>query len=174
MLRRHVVSRWGARRIASIGHADVVQLLRDVQGDDPTSRAAISNKVRTVLSRFFRWAIAEALMLTRENPVASTEPRRGEKARSRVLTDMEITAVWKTADAWPFGTIVRLLLVTGQRRSEVGGMRWSEVDMEGGTWRIPAERSKSGREHLVPLNGLALAVLRACPRLDGTSFCIEA
>lgn len=84
-----------------------------------------------VLGRFFRWAIVEAMVPTRENPVSGTEPRGGEITRERVLTDKEIAAVWKAADGGPFGAIVRLLLITGQRRGEVGGMHWSELDWKG-------------------------------------------
>jgi integrase len=101
LLRRHVVGRWGSRRLASIGHGDVVQLLRDVQGDDRTKRVRIANRVRMALNRFFRWAIAEALLPSRENPVVGTEPRLGEVKRERVLTDAEMAAVWEAADGWP-------------------------------------------------------------------------
>ena len=144
-----------------------VALLREVQGDDRTKRTYIANRVRAALSRFFKWAISEALIPSRENPVAGTEPRRGEMKRERVLTDEEIRKVWTAANDCPFGAIVRLLLATGQRRGEVGGMRWSELDLEGRTWRMPPERSKGGREHLVPLNDLALEILEACPRVEG-------
>ena len=81
LLRKHTVGRWGGRRVASIGHHDVVVLLREVQGDDRTKRTYIANRVRAALSRFFKWAISEALLPSRENPVAGTEPRRGEIKR---------------------------------------------------------------------------------------------
>lgn len=165
MLRRHVVSRWSTRRLASIGHSAVVELLRDVQG------VAIANKLRRSLSRFFRWAVAEALVV--ENPVERTAPRRGEVARDRVLTDGEIAAVWRATDGWPFGAIVRLLLATGQRRSEVGWMRWGEVDLEGKKWTIPSARHKGGRWHTVPLNDLAVGVLAGCPRVGDVVFSLR-
>jgi integrase len=163
VLRMHVATRWGGRKIASIARSDVVALLGDVQGGDRTKRIAIVNKVRMVLSRFFRWAIAEALVET--NPVAGTERRLGEEPRRRVLTDAEIASVWNAANGWPSGAIIRLLLATGQRRGEVGGMRWSEI--EGEIWTIPAERSKNKRGHTVPLNVLAMGLLAKCPRIEG-------
>jgi integrase len=171
LLRRHVTSRWGTRKIASIEHRDVVALLHEVQGDDRTKRASIANKVRAALSRFFKWAISEALVPSRENPVAGTEPRRGEITRERVLTNEEIGRVWKAADSFPFGAIVRLLLATGQRRNEISGMRWSELDLEKRTWRLPKERTKGNREHFVPLNDLAIKIiLIACPRIEGSDL----
>ena len=162
-----MVGRWGSRKIGSIGHHDVVALLRDVQGNDRTKRAYIANRVRAALSRFFKWAISEAMIPSRENPVAGTEPRRGETKRERVLTDEEIGAVWRAADGFPYGPIVRLLLATGQRRNEVGAIRWPELDLEGKTWRLPKERTKGNRDHTVPLNGLALEMLKTCHRIEG-------
>jgi integrase len=71
--------------------------------------------------------------------------------------------VWRAAGDDDFGRIVKLLALTGQRRTEVGGMRWSEIDLGGSTWVIPKERSKNKREHKVPLAELALNVIRAVP-----------
>jgi hypothetical protein len=167
LLRRNVASRWGTRTVVSIEHRDVVALLRDVQGDDRTKRAYIANRVRAALSRFFKWAISEAMIPSRENPVAGTEPRRGEAQRERVLTDEEVGRVWRAAGDFPYGAIVRLLLATGQRRGEVGGMQWSELDLGERTWQLPKERTKGNRDHLVPLNSLALEILKTCPRIEG-------
>ena len=167
LLRKHIISRWGTRKVASIEHRDVVALLHDVQSDDKAKRIRITNRVRMVLGRFFKWAISEALIPSRENPVTGTEPRRGEAHRERVLTDAEIKAVWGAANDWPYGSIIRLLLATGQRRAEVGGMRWGELDLENRLWRLPKERTKSKRDHLVPLNSLAMEILTACPRMEG-------
>jgi hypothetical protein len=153
LLRKYVVGRWAPRKVAAIMHSDVVALLREVQGDDRTKRAYIANRVRAALSRFFKWAVSEALIPSRENPVAGTERRRGEVQRERVLTDEEIRKVWTAANDFPYGAIMHLLLATGQRRGEVGGMRWSELDLEGRTWRLPKERTKGNRDHFVPLTG---------------------
>jgi integrase len=87
-----------------------------------------------------------------------------------VLTREEIAKVWEAAGDFPHGAIVRLLLATGQRRNEVGGMRRSELDLAGRTWRLPKERTKGGRHHLVPLNDLALQVIEACPRIGNCVF----
>jgi integrase len=167
LLRKHVSGRWGARAVASIEHRDIVALLREVQGNDRTKRAYIANRVRAALSRFFAWAISEALVPARENPVTGTEPRRGEVKRECVLTETGIKVVWNASTNWPFGAIVRLLLATGQRRDEVGGMRWSELDFQRRMWCLPKERTKAARDHLVPLNDVAIEILKACPRIEG-------
>ena len=73
--------------------------------------------------------------------------------------------VWDAAegDGWPFGPLVKLLILTGQRLSEVGGMRWEEVDLANKLWTLPAERVKNGERHEVPLSDAAIAILSALP-----------
>jgi integrase len=82
-------------------------------------------------------------------------------ARDRVLSDAELTAVWRASDRNDdLSKIVRLLILLGQRRQEVGGMCWSELDLEHAVWRIPAERSKNKRPHTMPLPEAAMQVIR--------------
>jgi integrase len=85
-----------------------------------------------------------------------------------VLSLDELAAVWKACEevAQPFPQIVRLLTLTAQRRGEVVGMRWSEVDWSGRTWSIPAQRTKSNRPQVVPLSTFAVAILESVPRIN--------
>jgi integrase len=78
------------------------------------------------------------------------------------LNDAELRLVWRASYAAsdPFGPLLRLLILTGQRRDEVTSMRWSEVDLETAEWTIPAERAKNGKSHVVDLAPLALAELK--------------
>jgi integrase len=84
-----------------------------------------------------------------------------------VLTDAEIAALWPATDqlGYPFGQLVRLLLITAQRRDEVAHMRWSDLDLDNRVWTIPRERTKSDRLQQVPLSSLAMEVLAETPRL---------
>jgi integrase len=83
-----------------------------------------------------------------------------------VLTDAELTAIWRACGDDDFGRIVRLLILLGARRQEVGGMRMrSELDLDRGTWTLPAERSKNGRAHTLPLLPMALAIIDAVPKM---------
>ena len=84
-----------------------------------------------------------------------------------MLSDEELSAVVATARTfgYPFGTIVELLALTAQRRGEVAGMQWDHLNFEAKTWSIPAELTKSGRAHIVPLHDRAVALLRQLPRL---------
>ncbi len=104
--------------------------------------------------------------LTDVNPVVGTNKPTEEVARDRVLTHGELAAAWEAAGQGEYAAIVRLLILTGQRREEVGGMLWSEIDTESALWRIGAERTKNGRSHHVPLSAPALAVLSAVERRE--------
>jgi integrase len=91
--------------------------------------------------------------------------------RERVLCDDELAALWRaTASAGPFRGIVRLLILTGQRREEVAGMTWAELSGDFSTWTIPASRAKNGATHLVPLSAPAQDLLREAPRFGELVF----
>lgn len=114
------------------------------------------------MSRMWKWAVSEGMAAS--NPAAQVERRKGEKSRDRVLSDDELHTIWQVCEDWPrpspFGTIVQLLILTGQRRDEVANISPSGFDdFPTGLWRIPAARMKTGREHTVPLPSFARHVL---------------
>jgi len=127
-----------------------------------------ANRARAVLSGFFSWAIGEGLV--EANPVVGTNKATAETARARVLSDAELVSVWKACEDDDFGRILKLLILTGQRRDEVAEMVWSELDLAGGVWSLPGERTKNHRPHDVPLSATALAILADAPRWDGREF----
>ena len=93
------------------------------------------------------WGVARGLL--DHNPVIGIKPLTPERRRDRVLSDHEVAAVWKAAaDGSEFSTIVRLLLLLGARRDEIGSLGWSELDLEKGQWALPASRSKNRRSNL--------------------------
>ncbi len=96
------------------------------------------------------------------NPFTELPVAPSNVQRDRVLTDAEAVKVWKAAalDTTPYGPIVCLLLLTGQRRDEVRGMNWSEIASDLTTWTIPGERTKNGQPSVVPLSAPAQAILR--------------
>jgi integrase len=113
----------------------------------------------------FTWAIGEGLASV--NPVTGTN-RISSRSRDRVLTEADLAAISLACSADDYGRIVGLLMFTSQRRDEVGGMRWSELDLDRLLWTIPAARTKNGREHVVPLTSAALALLP--DRREGRDF----
>jgi integrase len=125
----------------------------------------IAAKARAALSGFFAWAMASGIVDS--NPVIGTpRPSEGEP-RERVLDDREIAAIWRACGDGDYGCIVRLLILLGARRAEVGGMEWPEIDIERCTWTLPPARSKNARAHELPLMPMALGIIEGVPRMVG-------
>jgi integrase len=122
---------------------------------------------------FFNWALGK--LLIDRSPMAGLEhPAKGKPQRDRVLTADEIKTLWKAADemAYPFGPMAKLLLLTGARLREVSEMHRSEIDFDKREWKLPADRVKNGREHIVHLSDVALDVLKALPKIgDKPGLC---
>ena len=128
--------------------------------------AGLPKAMRTRTAAYGRacWGWALKLGKVEANPFESL-PLPAPKARDRVLSDDELRAVWLAAkaDASRFGRIVQLLILTGQRRAEVAGMRWAELSADRRTWTIGAERAKNGTASIVPINDPAREIIEAIP-----------
>jgi integrase len=165
-VKRHLTWHWAPLwelPMHSVTRRDVSARLTEIA----TSRGPFAaNRARSTLSAMFSWAMREGQLDIEVNPVANTNRMEGEKSRERVLTEPEIAAIWHACGADDYGRIVRLLLLTGQRREEVGAMRWSELDLTPGNavWRLPASRTKNNKPHDVPLPDEALEILQSAPR----------
>src|SRR5262249_11550554 len=145
-----------AMAIADIKREDIAARLTVITHDHSSNTA---DAVRGKLSALFAWAIQHGYR--DDNPVLNTvRPKRSEP-RERVLTGGELAAIWNSCADDDFGRIVRLLALTGCRRSEVGGMCWSEFDFTKGTWELPKERSKNGRALTLTLPPAAIAIVQA-------------
>jgi integrase len=113
----------------------------------------------------YGWAIKRGALST--NPFQAL-PLAPIVARERVLTDDELRMIWEATEGpGSFNAIVRMLMLTGQRREEVAGMTWDEIAPDLSSWTIPGRRAKNGVAHMVPLSALAGAILRAAPRFGG-------
>jgi integrase len=161
VIRRELKPAWGARPIRDIGRRDVIELL-----DGIVDRGAPIQANRTLahMRRLFNWALEREIVQT--NPAAGLTMPTPEVQRDRTLSDDEIRLFWNACDdiGWPFGPMFKLLLVTAQRRSEVAGLRWSELKLADRQWVIPRERAKNDREHVVHLSDLAGEIIEALPR----------
>jgi integrase len=139
--------------IAAVSQRNVANLLASITKE---SGEATSNRVRSTLSSLFGWVIKEGIRLPEGNVAAYTN-KHEEKSRDRVLSDAELKVVWKACRDDDFGAIIKLLILTGQRENEIGGLRWDEVYDE--QIALPAERTKNGLSHIVPLSNPAKAIL---------------
>ncbi|SDX55552.1 tyrosine-type recombinase/integrase [Thiocapsa roseopersicina] len=150
---------WRARPMTKITRRDVMDVL-----DVLTARGAevMANRTLAYLSMLFGWALQREIIAA--DPTEHVKKPGAEQSRERVLTLEEMRAIWKATEPTQanhgdlFAGIVRTLMMTGQRREEVGGMRWSEIDGE--TWTLPDERTKNHREHIVHLSAAVLAILK--------------
>lgn len=129
-----------------------------------SSGPAAANRVRGSLGAFCSWAMKEGFR--DDNPVSATNKATENGPRQRLLSDDELATIWRALRDDQYGAALKLLILTGLRRGEIEGLRWSEVDLETDLVSIPAARTKNGRPHLVPLSALARALLAAQPR-DG-------
>jgi integrase len=163
LLAKEIVGPWRGRRLADISRRDVNRLL-----DDIVERGApiAANRVLAILRSFCKWAVSREII--EHSPCDGVMARSTETPRDRVLDDRELTLVWRAADTlgWPFSAIVRLLLLTGQRRGEVVGLRWDEIDFEKQLWLLPGARTKNRRSHVLPLSSAAIEILSALPRIE--------
>jgi integrase len=122
-----------------------------------------ARQARAALNAFFVWALQMGLV--ENNPVIGAVKPKDNASRERALRDAELGAVWRASGDDDYGRVVKLLILTACRRQEIGGMRWSELDAERGTWTLPGERSKNGRPHTLPLPPAAWDIINSVPRM---------
>jgi integrase len=146
--------------IGEITRADVAARLTAITR---TSGSITAARARSALSSLFSWAMGEGL--AEVNPVVGTNKPDDAPARERVLSEAELAALWRACRDDDYGRIVRLLALTGCRRQEIGSMRWDELDLDRGTWVIPASRTKNGRAHTLHLPPLAMSIIASVPQM---------
>jgi integrase len=165
--KRNFRDHWAAlakRPIGEIGRAEVAAVLQKMRKDYGDAAAA---RARSVLSSAFVWAMREGLCEV--NPIIGTNnPAEALQSRDRVLDNAELTAVWRGVEDDDFGKIVKLLILTGARRSEISFLRWSEIS--GNTITIPRSRAKNGVELKLTLPPLAMQILESVPRRGDAVF----
>jgi integrase len=163
--------RWRAKRVAALTRDDIADVVDEIRlhGVPGTGRRSagttdsLARHAHGILSSFFAWCVSQRVIDANPCLGVSLPPMR--VPRERVLTDGEIVAFWRACDELdaPMRSVFRLLLMCGQRRSEVARMTWDEV--VGNVWTLPAARTKNKREHTVPLTAAALDIIEAMPRL---------
>lgn len=144
---------WAKRHISSITRDEVRLLIRSLEDD---GRPGAARNLLRYLSKFFTWTMdqIEGMNVSPTNKVVASTPRRD---RDRVLTIEELREVWRGASTigHPFGTIIKVLILTGQRRDEVSEMKWSELHELCSSepyWELPGKRSKNKRGNHIPLS----------------------
>ena len=163
-IRKELMSRWETLPLADITRRDVIKMMEQIAGRGAERQAHnVFGHART----FFNWCLETDRLPA--SPCAGIKPARiiGAKAvRTRVLDDTELRAIWAAASEtpYPYGPFVRLLLLTGARKSEAADALWPEFDLDAGVWTVPEERFKSGVTHRVPLSREAVGLLTELPK----------
>jgi integrase len=166
--KRHLENHWRPLHgltLASIGRVNVAAQVSTIA---KASGPVAANRSRASLSAFFRWAIGEGLC--DHNPVAGTNKQAEAGPRERSLSDREAASVWLAAPDNDYGRIVRLALLTGCRRDEIGSLKWSEIDLEEKTITLPPERTKNKQAHIVPLSDHAITIIEQILRRANRDF----
>lgn len=163
-LELHVYPAWRDRKIAEIKRSDVRELLDGIEG------VVLPNRILSAIKTIFRFAMSRDWL--EASPVEGIAKPNAEPVRDRVLDMGEIKQVWDACAlaGFPFGSFVRSLILTGQRRAEVAGMRWADLDLKAATWIIPSGDTKAERTQLVPLSPMAVDMLEGLPELGEFVF----
>lgn len=149
---------WQHRAVASVTRIDVRDLLKTIaKKNGPVE----SNRVHALVSKMLSFAVDEEFITA--NPVARMKKLQTETSRDRVLSADDLRVLWTKTEAFdpPMRALWRLRAITLQRLSEVANATWSEIDVEGKVWEIPATRRKNGKAHRVPLTATAIEILTA-------------
>lgn len=148
------------RPIGTIKRSDVAARLQELA---KAHGRASASKARANLSALFGWAMREGLVESNV-VIATNDPAEGIASRERVLDAGEVRAILGACEDDDFGKIVRLLLLTGQRRNEIAALRWSEINFDKAIIAMPPARTKNKKHHTVPLSNAALSIIRAHAR----------
>jgi integrase len=160
---------WGDRPLAAISRSDV---LERVEALVDVGKPEAARRLFAIIRRLFNWSLARDVYGIDRSPCDRLRPTDliGKQTnRSRILTDDELQALWQATErmGYPWGPVLRLLLLTGLRRMEIVGARWAEFDLTKTIFTIPAERMKSGVAHVVPLTAETLTIIQELPHIDG-------
>ncbi len=168
ILRKDVLPVWGKRKAKEIRRRDVITLLDEIVERGSPIQA---NRTLAVVRKMFNFAISRDIVDA--TPVAMVKAPAKENQRDRVLSADEIRTLWTGLDKAPMSEgskfVLKLQLATAQRKGEIAGAAVSEFDFEESGWTIPAERSKNGQAHRVPLSSLVLELIHEACDLAGDS-----
>jgi integrase len=148
-----------------ISKADILDILDGIIKEGYPSAA---NQALRKVRKLFNWGVERGIIET--SPCHGLKEPSKNVRRDHVVELDDLALIWKAADTmgYAYGHIIKLLILTGQRRDEVSGMRWDELDLKNNTWTIARDRNKSDRKHSIPLSLQALSVINSIPKVHDT------
>ena len=170
VLRRLVLPAWRGHTVHEVRRRGVIALVEDIAAEHGPHMA---DKARAVLGKFFAWLVARDVIAA--SPCLGIERLGRNVPRERVLDDPEVAALWRACcEEGVYGAFAKTLLLTGARRGEVAGMRWSEINQAERVWTLPPQRVKNGRTFTVPLSSQTFNIVVSTPRFAGCDFVFTA
>ncbi len=149
---------FGALHAMPVNDVQRIDVARCLNAITRKSGHATTGRARAALSSLFTWAMKQGQAT--HNPVIGTE-NPITASRDRVLSDVEIAEIWRACGDDDFGKVIRLLILTGCRREEIGGLRWGEINRDAGTITLPSERVKNRHAHVLPIAPMAMQIIRS-------------
>ena len=161
-INKYALPKFRAMRVQQIKKSDIFRIIDKIHNTSPVS----ANRNLAYLKRFFNWCLERDLIEV--NPAITIKSLSKEKSRDRVLQLDELRALWTAGKSisYPFGPLLQLLILTGQRFREVSEASWGEFSVKDSKWYLPATRTKNGRAHVVHLSKAIKKVLKAIPKFD--------
>jgi integrase len=159
----------GARPIADIRRSEMVRLLDRIEDENGP---VMADRTLAYVRRVMNWHASRSDEF--RTPIVRGMARTSgkERARARILSDGELRALWKAAEAaGPFGTFIKFLLLTAARRSEASKMTWDEIN--DGVWLLPATRNKVKQDLARPLSGAARKLVARLPKIGRYVFTFD-
>ncbi|TPO01488.1 site-specific integrase [Mesorhizobium sp. B1-1-5] len=163
----YLVPALGSRSVHHVTDSDITSITKKIVA---SGKPQAANTAFWYMRAFFNWCRKPPQRLIAVSPCDGLPDPAPKVTRERVVSSAELEAIWKgcAAVGYPYGNIVKLLMLTGQRRTEVAAMRWSELNLETGLWEIPGDRTKNEDPTIIPLSTQALTILRGVPKLSDT------
>lgn len=163
-LNKYVLPTWRDRPVNEIRKRDVLALLDGLMAE---GKGSVANRVFDILRKLFNWRLERSDDETMRSPCDRMKSPAPTKVRAVRLDSAHIIALWQAVEeaGYPWGPIIKLLLLTGQRRGEIASMRWNDLDLtRDRLWKLEPEHTKAGRAHIVPLSQPVLDIIQAVPR----------
>jgi integrase len=164
LIERHFLPKLKATKLPELEFEDIIACVdRAPKGE--------ANHALAVARIFLRWCVRPPRRYIPHSPLEGVQIEPPKK-RKRVLDEKEIPNVWKAAMAYgyPYGTVVQLLLATGQRRGEIVGLRWPWINEKERVITLPDDITKNKKEHAFPYGDVVAGILETVPRFNSTDL----
>lgn len=167
IFKKDILPAIGKKPIDEVKKEDIIKILDKVM---ERGSQTMANRTLAAMRKFFNWCIERDLI--KFSPAYKISPPARNISRDRVLSDMELKEIWEASLelGYPFGHLVRFLMLTAQRRGETLNMEWNQIDEDKKLWAIPRENTKTDRAHTIPLPDMAFEILKDCAYLGDFVF----